>query len=202
MGDAERRKLYDAHLGEVVTCVSLDPAWRDRLSFAPNHQRFAIDPGSLFREGVRWALQKHRLRFAVFKDSDPEAGECFCVESVEFPDVTMRAVVLDEVEGLADVSAAPQGEGAEFSGGVTEVEATRIASRFLESNNHVVVPTDYRGTTGPGKPPLLCCAVAWYEDHWAVLFTPSDPEGVGPTDVPLTIVHVDGATGEAKFFVK
>src|SRR5262249_39995982 len=184
MSEAERRKLYETHIGEVVTSVSLDPAWRDTLSVAPDGLRYAVDPGSLFRAGVRWALQEHGLRFVAFKDSDPELGECFCVESAEFPDIRMCSVVVDGIEGLADVSAA-EGEGNGFGGRLTEVEATHIATRFLRSNGHAVVSADYRGVIDRGKPPLCCCRRAWDEGHWSVLFTPSFPGGGTAQAMPL-----------------
>jgi hypothetical protein len=199
MSDAERRKLYDTHVGEVVTCVSLDPSWRDILSFSPEGQRFAIVPGGLFREGVRLAMLQHALRFSAFKDFTPEIGECFCVESAEFPDIRMRSVVLDRIEGLGEDAAASQGEGDESRAGITEVEAIGRAEHFLESNGHTVVPTDYRGAVDPGQPPLCCCGSAWSEDHWTVLFAPYPPEGEEPEDMPLVLVQVDDLTGEARF---
>jgi hypothetical protein len=84
---------------------------------------------------------------------------------------------------------------------ITEVEAIRIAMRFLESNGYVVLPTDHRGVIDPGKPPLYCGGAERCEGHWTVLFAPPRPEGrVAP--LPLTTVRVDGATGKAEFLTQ
>jgi hypothetical protein len=85
---------------------------------------------------------------------------------------------------------------------ITEGEATRIAARFLESNGYFVAPEDDRGPIAPDNPPLHCAGADWFDDHWTVLWAPQHPEGLPPASLPLTLVRVDGATGEANFFIK
>lgn len=46
-----------------------------------------------------------------------------------------------------------------------EVEATQIATRFLESNGYLVVPRDSRGQRAHEKSPLYCAGAEWSVDH-------------------------------------
>jgi hypothetical protein len=187
MSEAQRRKLYDTHIGDVVACVSLDAAWRDMLLHAADGVRIAVDPGSLFREGIRLAIQKNRLGFAAFKDSDPEFGECFCVESTEFTDIQMRSVAVDRIDCLADVSAV-ESEEYDLDGRITQFQATQIATRFLRSNGYTIGPANHKESMGAAKPNLHFCGCVWHEDHWSVLFAPLNSEAAPPDDIPLTLV--------------
>jgi hypothetical protein len=85
---------------------------------------------------------------------------------------------------------------------ITEHEATRSAARFLESNGYLVSSGGYQEPVAPEKPPLYCAGAEWSVDHWTLVFAPWPAQGGPPSSLPLTLVRVDGATGEAKFFIK